>query len=540
MTKIRYVGGKIIETTNGDYTIYAKEDIVYNSNKSISFTGENGVSFGKPEKPKFKERVVSIESELYMNNNQELKIPYLDSSKIFNYKSSKPFIAGIRLIFGKDINHTSAKKLMTDLLNNNLERPKWIVNSGLSDSQGGYYHKGTINISERLILEAEKNPEKSWLLFRVIMEEIGHYIDDLLRNKYDNIGGDDPKDEGVLLTADFIKYNKLLLKNFDFAKIKIKSESGNIREFDAKVLFEKPNVEIKAKNLLFVERNEDDHGIVTLKTGEKIRVEFFKIRGGGAIHEAITKNAAKRAGVTYDKRLDEGCAWPDVPCEDENSIETCYYNTWENEHKEGTKAYESHHGSKQYWHSMAPSGDHTNQEVIDLIINQAKIWFKKGIEIKIGDGWFNNGNDDGLFHIGKILHMIQDSYSLSHVQRDKDNNVIQFQGYNTQDADKHGNPDKDGESKGAKDAEDASTWLLAYYKGIKEKNIEINSALFSLEKHLRNSIYKLAPNRGAVRAGGSLDAYKKTEVKKEIKNDVKDKNDWIEIEKQKMRREPKF
>jgi hypothetical protein len=55
----------------------------------------------------------------------------------------------------------------------------------LSDSQGGFYHKGVINISERLILESEKNPEKSWLLFRVVMEEIAHYIDDLLRNKYD-------------------------------------------------------------------------------------------------------------------------------------------------------------------------------------------------------------------------------------------------------------------------------------------------------------------------------------------------------------------
>ncbi len=527
MSRTRIVKGNITKITGGNYKMFSKENIEFHSNKQVVFNAKEGIIYGEPEKPKLKDKVLSIESELFMHDNQELKIPYINSTKIFNYQSSKPFIAGIRSIFGRDIKHKAAKKLMLDLLNNKLEKPIWVVNNGLLDSQGGFYHKGVINISERLILESEKNPEKSWLLFRVVMEEIAHYIDDLLRNKYDNIGGDDPKDEGVLLTSDFIKFNNLLLKDFEFAKIKIKTESGDIREFNAKVLCENPNIEEKAKDLLFVEKHEDDHGIVTLKSGEKIVVEFFKIRGGGAIHEKITKNAAKRAGVIYDYRLDEGCAWPDVPCEDENSAETCYYNTWQDEHKKGTMAYESHHGSKQYWHSMAPAGVHTNQQVVDLIVEQAKIWFKKGIETE---------GDAGLFHIGKILHMIQDSFSLSHVQRDETNNIIQFQGYNEQDADKHGNPDKDGESKGAKDAEDASTWILAFYKGIKGKNKDMNSALSILEKHLRDNVYSLAPKRGEVIAGGSLDSYKKKEEKKVSKETEK----WIEKEKAKMTREPKY
>lgn len=528
MTRVRIVQGKIIETTKGNDVSYAKENIVFNSSKKVNFKGEEkGVTFGKPEKPKLSERVVSIESELYLHTNQELKIPYIEGFRFTKFKSSKLFIAGIRSIFGRDIKHTAVKKLMIDLQNNSLIRPKWVVNPALSDKQGGFYHNRTININEKLILDAEKNPEKSWLLFRVVMEEIGHYIDDLLRNEYDSIGGDDPKDEGVLLTADFIKFNKLLTKDFEFAKIKIKSENGEIREFNAKVFHENPNKEEKAKDLLFVEKHEDDHGTVTLKTGEKIIVEFFKIRGAGAIHEEISKNAAKRAGVIWDYRLDEGCAWPDVPCEDENSIETCYYNTWNDEHTKGTMAYESHHGSKQYWHSMAPAGKHSNQQVIDLIVIQASKWFKKGIET-IGD--------DGLFHIGKILHMVQDSYSLSHVQRDQLNNVIQFQGYDAQDPDKHGNPDKDGDSKGVKDAEDASTWILTFYKGIKEKNKDINSALIFLEKYLRENVYKLAPNRGNLIAGGSLPAYKKEEAKV-ISPETKK---WIESEKAKMRREPKY
>ncbi|WP_423740270.1 hypothetical protein V8245_10025 [Flavobacterium columnare] len=44
MTRIRNVGGKIIETTKGNDIWYAKEDIVFNSQKSISFKGdEKGV-----------------------------------------------------------------------------------------------------------------------------------------------------------------------------------------------------------------------------------------------------------------------------------------------------------------------------------------------------------------------------------------------------------------------------------------------------------------------------------------------------------------
>lgn len=51
MTKTRIVGGKLIETTGGDYNIYTKESIVYSAATTITETGvESGVSFGNPEK----------------------------------------------------------------------------------------------------------------------------------------------------------------------------------------------------------------------------------------------------------------------------------------------------------------------------------------------------------------------------------------------------------------------------------------------------------------------------------------------------------
>ncbi|NHN25206.1 hypothetical protein FIA58_005890 [Flavobacterium jejuense] len=44
MTRIRTVGGKMIETTGGDYNIYTKESIVYSATTTIAETGvEKGV-----------------------------------------------------------------------------------------------------------------------------------------------------------------------------------------------------------------------------------------------------------------------------------------------------------------------------------------------------------------------------------------------------------------------------------------------------------------------------------------------------------------
>jgi hypothetical protein len=134
--------------------------------------------------------------------------------------------------------------------------------------------------------------------------------------------------------------------------------------------------------------------------------------------------------------------------------------------------------------------------------------------------------------------MVQDSFSLSHVQRDDKNNVFQFQGYDAQDADKHGTPDKDNKAKGVKDAEIASIWVLTYYKITKAKLGNYKSEIFfpSLEDYFRTKVYPLATGRGSVKAGGSLDAYKKIEVKK---MDPKTE-EWIKKEKAKMMREPKY
>lgn len=52
MSRIRIVGGTITKTTKGAYHMYSEENIVFNSNKTITeVREENGVVFGEPKDP---------------------------------------------------------------------------------------------------------------------------------------------------------------------------------------------------------------------------------------------------------------------------------------------------------------------------------------------------------------------------------------------------------------------------------------------------------------------------------------------------------
>ncbi|MFD2907373.1 hypothetical protein ACFSX9_01355 [Flavobacterium ardleyense] len=79
MTKTRIVGGKLIETTGGDYNIYTKESIVYSAATTITETGvEAGVSYGNPEKYS----PATIESEVEVKILKDTFLPL----GISNYK----------------------------------------------------------------------------------------------------------------------------------------------------------------------------------------------------------------------------------------------------------------------------------------------------------------------------------------------------------------------------------------------------------------------------------------------------------------------
>lgn len=152
---------------------------------------------------------------------------------------------------------------------------------------------------------------------------------------------------------------------------------------------------------------------------------------GGKVHESITKKATELADLPYGNLLD-GVQWPDAPSR--NDSETGKLGAVFKVGQPGTLTYESHHGKYQFWHSMVPDDGtgrvYTNGEVKELVVNQALEWFEQAQR---------TGN---TFHLGKVLHMVQDSYSNSHVVRDENGNVKNFQSYNEQDGHAHGLVDK--------------------------------------------------------------------------------------------------
>lgn len=232
-----------------------------------------------------------------------------------------------------------------------------------------------------------------------------------------------------------------------------------------------------------------------MSADEDVKVAFGITAFGGKVHESITKQAAKNADLTPYGNLVDGVKWPDAPDEDENKKPNLasyakLFPVVGTINTPGTITHDSHHGKYQIWHSMAPDDrQYSNGEVKDLIIDQAIKWYEKA-----------QSTGDNL-HLGKVLHMVQDSYSNSHVIRDENGNVKNFQSYNEQDGHAHGLEDKpqiktvtesngierqvmDDWQKvpGAMQALEASTQILKLYKS--------GANLKDLATYLRDRVYQ--------------------------------------------------
>ncbi len=260
------------------------------------------------------------------------------------------------------------------------------------------------------------------------------------------------------------------------------------------------------------------------------KVAFGITAFGGKVHESITKQAAKNADLTPYGNLVDGVKWPDVPDEDENKKPN-----WESYAKLVTKintpdtiTHDSHHGKYQIWHSMAPDDGtgrvYRNGEVKDLIINQAVEWYEKAQET--GDN----------LHVGKVLHMVQDSYSRSHVMRDENGKIKNFQSYNEQDGHEHGSADKPQiktmiesngmerqvpedwrEITGTLQALEASTAILKLYKS--------GASSKELADYLRDKVYPFENEQTKdLPAGGSDPKYQKRIADAVITNETSPAN----------------
>ena len=246
----------------------------------------------------------------------------------------------------------------------------------------------------------------------------------------------------------------------------------------------------------------DSEGVPWIRALEQARglpegslTPVFKIWGQGSVHESITEAAAKKAGVSYSDDLKNGVRWPDVPPINAEKNDTGYWDSFKlyakgNLKKPGSQLYDSHYGSKQYWHSMVPSDGktYTNKEVRELIVKQAVEWYDQALKTH------------NIFHLGKALHMVQDSYSASHVTRDpKTGGVLNFQSYDKQDEHKHAKADEvPGMLKNWKDIPGTQPALIATTKMLEMYKNKVPSK--ELANYLRSDVYFFANGNNIHRA----------------------------------------
>jgi len=136
-------------------------------------------------------------------------------------------------------------------------------------------------------------------------------------------------------------------------------------------------------------------------------------------HQKLTKAGAKYAKIKISDDLTNGSMWPDCPSEkalDVNFAYTAAVITEIIKADENDTVRKSHFGENQYWHSMCPKLPSkktlTNEDVKDMIMKQLEKWYKEALEYKE-----KKNTRKSLFALGKLCHVIQDSFVLSHCWR---------------------------------------------------------------------------------------------------------------------------
>lgn len=192
-----------------------KDNLVLNSNASIDLKGEeNGVIYSDYSPPELKVE----ESEFILESKFALEQLFAFAKK----DSKAMFCFWMADIFGADIPLKAYEKLYEDASEKKESlNPKITVALSLPGYGAAYYSgenekiKNHIIISEGFILNAIKDNKYQKLLMIALVEEFGHHLDYLLRNKYSTKKGDAKNDEGALFSGKMNrKYKKYYIDPF--------------------------------------------------------------------------------------------------------------------------------------------------------------------------------------------------------------------------------------------------------------------------------------------------------------------------------------
>jgi hypothetical protein len=152
--------------------------------------------------------------------------------------SEVSFISMMVPIFGLDIPKDAYQTLYDNCKNKSLLPPEYVISDEGLDNHWAGFNKITkaITFSPAFIdkiAKAKVNNSQApiAILFTTLLEEFGHYLDDLLRNVYSTTGGDALYDEGAIFAYSLVHFDLVNQTELALAEMEHPGYQGAI-EFD--------------------------------------------------------------------------------------------------------------------------------------------------------------------------------------------------------------------------------------------------------------------------------------------------------------------
>ncbi|WP_310556068.1 polymorphic toxin type 23 domain-containing protein [Flavobacterium sp.] len=232
MSRTRIIGGKLTEIIGGDYNIYSAGDIVYNSAKTISFTGKDGVIFGKPEKAPAR----TIEESEYK----------LESTYVHDHLKS--VASEMTSKFDVD-NKSIVYKFYKEITDGIVINPAITVSKYRLSSKIAFYddRNEKIIVWQESLIDIEKDIDKKIILALALTEAYGVYIDIALKEKLN------PDTNLETYEYDLFRFDAVADQVVVIAKIESPNYTGNLD-----ITF--PKTESKKSNQSHNNRDKNSRG----------------------------------------------------------------------------------------------------------------------------------------------------------------------------------------------------------------------------------------------------------------------------------------
>ncbi|MCG9875920.1 MAG: hypothetical protein MH321_14175 [Leptospiraceae bacterium] len=161
--------------------------------------------------------------------------------------------------------------------------------------------------------------------------------------------------------------------------------------------------------------------------GSLVNINEIGVNGHQPGHEAISELSARIAGINDPEiieALKRAVQWNDLPLRSMGGITDLL------------SFLRSHFKDLQHFHAMASKEGEDAEVTKEKIVSSIKKAYQSVMAKDVSGNYLLSESDRAEI-IGRILHVIQDSYAPGHVIRNENNEIMQFQIYSGQDKEAH-------------------------------------------------------------------------------------------------------